>query len=217
VITNNSVEATVRAGGDLGLAMYLVEDACFTFGKGRWTAQDVHEMSVSNLEREYATITTSARVLTGYLESLFAGPAGEGPLRAAEAAKKAKVSDATVLAALLWAGRGLVPAALLRPLAFGEGVCSLVEQRGQMLRYLAAREGGRQGLSGPDLQEVERLGGPLNETEAEIFGDLPSTFTLLRLRQCEEQAKVAGPAPAGFAAYRTMLESHLNGTPSQQA
>jgi len=37
-------------GGDLGFSMYLVEDACFTFGKGRWTAQDVHEMSLMNLE-----------------------------------------------------------------------------------------------------------------------------------------------------------------------
>jgi nicotinamidase-related amidase len=62
VITNNSVESTVRAGGDLGFSMYLVEDACFTFGKGRWTADEVHEMSLMNLEGEYATITTSAQV-----------------------------------------------------------------------------------------------------------------------------------------------------------
>ena len=63
VITNNSVEATVRHGGDLGLPIYLVEDACFTFGKGRWPAQDVHEMALANLEGEYATITTAERVL----------------------------------------------------------------------------------------------------------------------------------------------------------
>ena len=62
VITNNSVESTVRAGGDLGFSMWLVEDACFTFGKGRWTAADVHEMSLLNLDGEYATITTSERV-----------------------------------------------------------------------------------------------------------------------------------------------------------
>jgi len=47
--------------------MYLVEDACFTFGKGRWTAQDVHEMSLMNLEGEYATIMTSARVMAEFL------------------------------------------------------------------------------------------------------------------------------------------------------
>ena len=67
VITNNSVESTVRAGGDLGFAMYLVEDACFTYGKGRWTAQDVHEVSLMNLEEEYATITTSERVVEAHL------------------------------------------------------------------------------------------------------------------------------------------------------
>ena len=67
VITNNSVESTVRAGGDLGFNMYLVEDACFTFGKGRWTAADVHEMSLMNLEGEYATITTSERVAAEFL------------------------------------------------------------------------------------------------------------------------------------------------------
>ncbi|MBI2687746.1 MAG: cysteine hydrolase [Acidobacteria bacterium] len=63
VITNNSVESTVRAGGDLGFAIYLVEDACFTVGKGRWRAQEVHEMSLANLAGEYATITTAGRVL----------------------------------------------------------------------------------------------------------------------------------------------------------
>lgn len=62
VTTNNSVEATVRAGGDLGLEMYLAEDACFTFAKGRWTAQDVHEMSLANLDGEYCTVTSSALI-----------------------------------------------------------------------------------------------------------------------------------------------------------
>ncbi len=33
VITNNSVEATVRMAGNLGFETYLVEDACFTFGR----------------------------------------------------------------------------------------------------------------------------------------------------------------------------------------
>jgi nicotinamidase-related amidase len=74
VITNNSVESTVRAGGDLGFSMYLVEDACFTFGKGRWTAQDVHEMSLMNLEGEYAKITTSTRVVAEFLDNRYEGP-----------------------------------------------------------------------------------------------------------------------------------------------
>ena len=60
----------MRAGGDLGFSMYLVEDACFTFGKGRWTAEEVYEMSLLNLEGEYATITTSERVAA---EAQFSG------------------------------------------------------------------------------------------------------------------------------------------------
>ena len=72
VITNNSVESTVRAGGDLGFSMYLVEDACFTFGNGRWTAQDIHEMSLMNLEGEYATITTSTRVEASFIDDSVA-------------------------------------------------------------------------------------------------------------------------------------------------
>lgn len=63
VITNNSVESTVRAGGDLGFAIHLVEDACFTFGKGRWSADDIHAMSLTNLDGEYAVITDSAQVI----------------------------------------------------------------------------------------------------------------------------------------------------------
>ena len=38
VITNNSVEATVRMAGNLGFATWLVADACFTFGSGTGTA-----------------------------------------------------------------------------------------------------------------------------------------------------------------------------------
>lgn len=63
VITNNSVESTVRAGGDLGFPMCLVEDACFTYAKERWTAQEVHAMSLANLRGEYATVTTAEAVL----------------------------------------------------------------------------------------------------------------------------------------------------------
>ena len=217
VITNNSVESTVRAGGDLGFEMYLVEDACFTFGKGRWTAQDVHDMSLSNLEGEYATITTSARVVSGFLESLFAAAPMDVALRAAEAARKANAGDSTVLAALLSdVARGFAPS-FLRSLGFGENVCSMVEQRGETLRYLAAREATRVGLSAPDLQWIAELGGPMPEHEASVFSDRSISFTLLRLRHFEEQARLATHAAPGFVAYRPMLEAHLNGAPSQQA
>ena len=68
VITNNSVEATVRMAGNLGFETFLVEDACFTFGRQDWagtprSAAEVHAMSLANLEGEYATVVDTAAVL----------------------------------------------------------------------------------------------------------------------------------------------------------
>jgi len=70
VITNNSVEATVRMAGCLGFDVYLVEDACFTFARkdwnGRmWTAAEVHALSLANLDGEYCTVVSSAEALAG--------------------------------------------------------------------------------------------------------------------------------------------------------
>jgi nicotinamidase-related amidase len=68
VITNNSVEATVRMAGNLGFDAFLVEDACFTFARKDWTGQlrtasEVHAMSLANLDGEYCTVTRTAEVL----------------------------------------------------------------------------------------------------------------------------------------------------------
>jgi nicotinamidase-related amidase len=70
VITNNSVEATVRMAGCLGFDVYLVEDACFTFArkdwKGRlWRAEDIHALSLANLDGEYCTVIRAAEALEG--------------------------------------------------------------------------------------------------------------------------------------------------------
>jgi nicotinamidase-related amidase len=70
VITNNSVEATVRMAGNLGFETFVVEDACFTFGREDWagiwrTAAEVHAMSLANLAGEYATVVRTAEVLGG--------------------------------------------------------------------------------------------------------------------------------------------------------
>ena len=69
VITNNSVEATVRMAGNLGFKTWLVEDACFTFGRRDWhgmtrTANEVHAMSLANLDGEYCAVTTTASLLS---------------------------------------------------------------------------------------------------------------------------------------------------------
>ena len=68
IITNNSVEATVRMAGNLGFDTYLAEDACFTFGRKDWngtprTADEVHAMSLANLDGEYCTVVRTADVL----------------------------------------------------------------------------------------------------------------------------------------------------------
>jgi nicotinamidase-related amidase len=68
VITNNSVEATARVCGDLGFRTIVVSDATFTFGRkdysGRMrSAEEVHAMSLANLDGEYARICTTGQIL----------------------------------------------------------------------------------------------------------------------------------------------------------
>jgi nicotinamidase-related amidase len=68
VITNNSVEATVRMAGNLGFDTYLVEDATFTFGRKDWrgtwrTADEVHAMSLANLDGEYCSVVRTRQIL----------------------------------------------------------------------------------------------------------------------------------------------------------
>ena len=65
--TNNSVEATVRTGGCIGFTMVVVEDACFAFAKADYfgvfrTAEEVHAMSLANLNGEYAVIVHSSEL-----------------------------------------------------------------------------------------------------------------------------------------------------------
>jgi nicotinamidase-related amidase len=68
VSTQNSFEATVRNAGNLGYAVYVAEDCCFTFAKrdlrGKiWPAEDVHALSLAVMDGEYATVTNSAEIL----------------------------------------------------------------------------------------------------------------------------------------------------------
>jgi nicotinamidase-related amidase len=68
VLTHNSVEATVRMGGNLGFEIYLVSDGCFAIDKktldGRvFPAKDVHALSLANMNGEYATVVDTGWVL----------------------------------------------------------------------------------------------------------------------------------------------------------
>jgi nicotinamidase-related amidase len=85
VITNNSVEATVRMAGNLGFETYLVEDACFTYPRPDWkgrvrSAEEVHAMSLANLHQEYCTVLTTGAAL-GSLAPLLAGGLGPPEVR----------------------------------------------------------------------------------------------------------------------------------------
>jgi nicotinamidase-related amidase len=68
VVTNNSVEATVRMAGNLGFETFLVEDATFTFGRNDWngifrSASEVHAMSLANMHGEYCVVVKTDAVL----------------------------------------------------------------------------------------------------------------------------------------------------------
>ena len=68
VSTNNSVEATARTAGNLGFYTQVVSDATFAFDKVDYSgtkrsADEVHAMSLANLEGEYAVITDTQRLL----------------------------------------------------------------------------------------------------------------------------------------------------------
>lgn len=68
VITNNSVEATARMSGNLNFDTTVVSDATFTFDlqdyAGNWHSADViHNISLANLDGEYAQIANTAEIL----------------------------------------------------------------------------------------------------------------------------------------------------------
>lgn len=71
VSTNNSVESTVRMAGNLGFQTYLVEDGTFTFDKKDWSgrmrsAEEVHDMSLANLDGEYCQVVKTAWILEAF-------------------------------------------------------------------------------------------------------------------------------------------------------
>lgn len=68
VLTNNSVEATVRMSGNLGFRSFVAADGCWAVDTddllGRsWAAEDVHALSLANLHGEYATVVTADELL----------------------------------------------------------------------------------------------------------------------------------------------------------
>ena len=70
VSTSNSVESTARTAGNLGFTTYVVADATIAFAKADFSgtprsAEDVHAMSLANLEGEYATVIGASELAPG--------------------------------------------------------------------------------------------------------------------------------------------------------
>jgi len=68
VITNNSLEATVRTAGNLGFWVRVAADACWTFAKRDYggtvqPAHVVHDMALANMDGEYAEVLATETVL----------------------------------------------------------------------------------------------------------------------------------------------------------
>jgi nicotinamidase-related amidase len=68
VSTSNSVESTARTAGNLGFKAIVVSDATFTFEKRDFagtlrSADEVHFMSLANLDGEYAVVRSTDEVL----------------------------------------------------------------------------------------------------------------------------------------------------------
>ena len=71
VSTNNSVESSARSAGNLGFKTYVAADATFAFAKADYnrvarSAEDVHAMSLANLDGEYATVVTTTELLRAF-------------------------------------------------------------------------------------------------------------------------------------------------------
>lgn len=68
VSTSNSVESTARTAGNLGFKTIVISDATFTFAKRDYagvqrSADEVHAMSLANLDGEYASVMSTAETM----------------------------------------------------------------------------------------------------------------------------------------------------------
>jgi nicotinamidase-related amidase len=75
VITNNSIESTVRMAAEIGFDVTVAEDSVFTFARldrrgHLWAAEEVHALSLANLEQGgYARIASTSSLCAAEAES----------------------------------------------------------------------------------------------------------------------------------------------------
>ncbi|WP_308462313.1 cysteine hydrolase family protein [Mesorhizobium sp. INR15] len=77
ITTNHCVETTTRMAGNMGFEAQLVQDACYTFDRvgfdGRSeSAEAIHQMTLSNLNGEFASIVTTDAVVAAVAENIAA-------------------------------------------------------------------------------------------------------------------------------------------------
>ena len=66
--TEHCVSSTARVADDLGFEAYVVSDATACFGRsgpegGRFTAEEMHEISLASLRGEFATVVRAEEIL----------------------------------------------------------------------------------------------------------------------------------------------------------
>lgn len=76
--TNHCVSTTARMAGNLGFETFVVEDATATFDRvghdgRRFTAEEVHAISLASLHEEFATIVSLEQVLSTITVDLQGG------------------------------------------------------------------------------------------------------------------------------------------------
>ena len=81
VSTSNSVESTARTAGNLGFKTTVVSDATFALAKADYagvprSADEVHAMSLANLDGEYAIVMPTEDVLSQLRRSAVAALMG---------------------------------------------------------------------------------------------------------------------------------------------
>jgi nicotinamidase-related amidase len=98
ITTNHCVETTTRMAGNLGFDARLVADACYTFDRVGFDgtaerAETIHQMTLSNLNGEFATIETTDSVVAEVRSSAPSSPStGEVPPKAAEGVRNASAA-----------------------------------------------------------------------------------------------------------------------------